>query len=250
MFIFNKIHSSSKWSRSNESLKRAVARYIQHAILITLTETELPRRKNALREICRVYGYGFITGEFGNKNDGSILFSLEEFEEVHSENHKLSNKVFKIGRHTTPPSYATLGVLRHRKSGLILVVGVYHTPSSVEGDLYHHRKTSRVITWYANVRSLRKRANALKKHYHATAAIISCDWNINWHKKWVRALIKTMFPAWKSTWQRHVPKGGTHGRRLIDWSLVKGNVKVLSSDLFVDDASSDHRPYIERISVG
>jgi hypothetical protein len=146
-FVFNKIHSSSKYNESPDSLSRAVARYIQHAILVTLTETERPERKGALRQICQEKNYGLITGHHGPKNDGSILYSKAEFEEVHSEDHKLSNRVFKVGPRTSPPSFATVGVLRHKESGKSIVVGVYHTPSGVEGDIFHHHRTARVIAW-------------------------------------------------------------------------------------------------------
>lgn len=248
MTVINHIHSSGRYNRSVESLKRAVNRYTKDADLITLTETEYASKEAMLR---KVQGYGSVIGTVNNRNDCTILFKKSKYRLIHHENFKLSNLSFELGGHRTPPSYATFAVLEVLKTKKRIVVGVIHAPSDVETSVRTKRRTQRVRAWAVNTRAFRTRTNKLRKQFHADAAMMCADWNVNFKLAWVRTMFRVMYPRWKATWVGHLPKGrwGTLGVRIIDATFIRGAIHLINIRLYDDDPSSDHRPFFERLSL-
>lgn len=243
---FKHVHSSSRFDRSVESLLNATHKYQREGSIITYTEVQYEPRENALRKI---EGWGFVAGDESPHNDGGILFDRSVWTLKYSENFKATNKTFfKTGGGRTQPAYATIAVLEHKETGKVIAVLVVHLPSSVEGDLSRKDSTFRTLSWFDSFSNTRKRLRAVAKAEHADAMLYIADYNVDFKKAWVRALIKTLAPRYKNAWTRTNIAGGTLGRRIIDATLMRGNVDVVGSARLLDnDASSDHRPYVEEL---
>lgn len=240
------IHSSSRYDRSAESLRKAFSEYVKSAALVTFTEVEFEPRERALHAPY----WKKVTGDESNRNDSAICWDTRRLELVHDEQFPIKGSVFaRAGGKKVDQLYATIAVLEDGL-GASFVVSVVHLPSSVEGDLAHGRKTGRTSAWYSAVRQVRKRTKTLKRKFKADACMIVADWNIDFKKPWARAVIKAAFPSWKLTWRQVEVRGGTHGKRIIDGTVIKGNYSIIKGAyLIADDDSSDHRPYREILGV-
>lgn len=224
------IHSSSRYDRSVSSLEKATARYASLADIIFYTEVSGNDRARALI----TPGFTRLVGNEGGFDDCGIIFKRSRFELLHTESFHMGG-----GR------YAQIGVLKDKLNGKRLVVSSAHLPAHLEADMVAGRRTPRVILWTRNAITLRMKVNRLKRRFKCHAAIISADWNLDFKLQRVRAIFHTMFPAWTNTWVRKFPIAGTHGQRIIDWIVFKGQLKIYKrARLMVDDDSSDHRPLI------
>lgn len=239
---FEHIHSSSRFNRDPESLHKAFADYTHKSSLVTFTEVEFEPREKALV----MPGWNKVTGDESNRNDSAVCWNEARFIGVYDEQLPIKGSVFsRMGGKKADQLYATIVVLEDGL-GKSFVVGVIHLPSDVEEDLSKRRKTERTVSWYLACNQLRRRVNKLKRKFKADGSMIVADWNIDFKKAWARALVKTLFPTWKLTWTNTNVAGGTHGKRIIDATIIRGDFSVVgSAKLGRDDNSSDHRPYGE-----
>lgn len=238
---FKHTHSSGKYNAPAAELHKAVQSYAETASIITFTEVDREVREKALK----LRGFGVLATDHGAKDDSAIVYNGAEWQKIYHRPHLVGSHLFKLGGHLSSPLWAQVAVLEHKQTKKRVVVGVCHFPSGVEGDLAHHRKTDRIAAWRQSTNNLRKHLNAVKRHYHADAIILSGDWNINFKHTWARALIKANFPIWNLVWSRAgLPSRGTHGARLIDGAVLRG-LRVLQAFVEKDDPSSDHTPWSE-----
>ena len=243
---FTHIHSSSLYERSAASLKAAATEYNSVADLVTYTETQAEYRESAIRA-ANGKEFGFVSGDITYSNDCSIAFRKSKFKLIYKENYKSTNLAYinKRGR-KRDPQYATTAVLEDVSNNKRIVVTVIHLAAGVESDLWLKRTTARTRSWYSAFRGAKARANTLKKKFNASAVLFIADFNLDFKKRWARALVKSLAPLYTLTWTKTNVTGGTHGRHLIDATLIRGSLKVKGSAvLFADDNSSDHRPYKE-----
>lgn len=240
------IHSSSRYDRSPKSLHEAFLSYVPHSSLVTFTEVEFEAREKALHAPY----WNKVTGDKSNRNDSAVCWDERRLISSYDEQFAIKGSVFaRAGGNKVDQLYATIVVLEDGL-GKSFVVGVIHLPSSVEGDLSKGQKTDRTGSWFSACNQLRRRVNELKRKFKADGSMIVADWNIDFKKAWSRVLIKTIFPSWKLTWREVEVKGGTHGRRIIDGTVVRGNFSVIEgAHLIKDDDSSDHRPYQESLAL-
>lgn len=236
MKTFKHIHSSSRFDRTTVSLDNALDAYIRHQPdLITLTEVARERREKPLRRT----GWDVITGDKSGWDDCAIMYSTNRYKVLHSESFDMGG----TGR------YAQIAVLLDKAEQKRLVVASVHYPASVEYELFKKVTSRDTVLWTKAVWSLKRRVNALKRKFKARGIVIAADWNVDFKKEWVRALIKAIHPSYSNTWQAPYPARGTHGRRVIDATLFKGRLKTASpARLLKDDDSSDHRPYINSLA--
>lgn len=116
---------------------------------------------------------------------------------------------------------------------------IIHMPSGVEG-LTGLRRNEQARVWRDAARTLAAYVAGLDG-----PAVITGDWNVNLRRDWVRALLADLFPGFEHT---PLPKrGGTHGRRFIDFSLARGI--DLTAARVVPNQASDHRALIERARI-
>lgn len=246
--IIKHIHSSGKFNGSNKTLFAAAKKYNGAADLVTYTEVEFERRENAVRK-ANGKTFGFVSGDKGNANDCAISYN-SNFKLVYTEMFKATDKRIHMSKNKLRDElYSTIAIFDDIVNGKRLLVCTTHYASSVESDLDKKRyRAERAAQWMDSVPSSIKRANKLSRQYKCDGIIVCGDFNLNFKKKWARALIKSIAPKYSITWT-YLPTGGTHGNRVIDATLIRKNkkLKLLSSaKLFEDDNSSDHRPYIEK----
>lgn len=233
-----KIHSSSRYDKSPNSLSRATARYTDVADIVTYTEISDNERASVLKDIT---GWKFLNTNFSGWDDCGILLKEPRFKVIHHEGFKLP-RGNSGGKEYV--SVAQIAVVYDRDHGHTFVIAVAHFPASVEGLIRRKQKTERTVAWNLNVAATRRRVNRLKRRYRAQSAFIVADWNVDFKKFWVRAYMKTLFPNYKNSWVRPFPADGTHGDRIIDGTLFKGRAaRYERTRLFFDDDSSDHRPF-------
>jgi len=242
------VHSSSRYDRSVASLIQAAKRYKFFADIITWTEVEHQHRELALHEA--LPNWRHITGDKSYANDCGISFRPNRFGLKFFDHDRATDSRYpNVKGMLRDPAYATYAVLEDLETGDVVVVAVVHLASSVEGDLRIKRITKRTISWTTGFIGVKRRANRLKKAWKADGVMLVADWNVDFKQAWVRALVKAMAPSYRVTWtDPNSVEGGTHGRRLIDATLLRGRLAVRgSARLMRDDKSSDHRPYRERL---
>lgn len=247
---FKHIHSSSRFDRSVEGLIKAAKKYNSDASIVTYTEVQYEPREKAVR-VAGGDGWGLVAGDKSPHNDGVIAYDKAVWTKVYSESFKATDLTyFKVGGGRTQPAYATIAVLEHKETKKRVAILVVHLPSNVESDVSNKKKTPRTLSWFSSFGGTRKRLNTVAKAEHADALMYIADYNLDFKKAWVRTLIKTLAPRFTSTWTNLKFDGGTHGKRVIDATLLKGKIEVEgSARLYSDDASSDHRPYAETLRL-
>lgn len=226
---------------------KAARRYRKYAEIITWTEVEHEHRERAMREALPKWGH--ITGDKSYANDCGISFNPNRLSLLFCDHDRTTESRYpNVKGMLRDPAYATYAVFKDNETGNVVVVAVVHLASSVEGDLRIKRITKRTISWTTGFIGTKRRTNRLMKVWDADAAAIVADFNVDFKMAWVRALIKAMAPSYSHTWRVHRIDGGTHGRRLIDATLLRGRLRVQGSAVLMpDDNSSEHRPYRERL---
>jgi hypothetical protein len=246
---FVHIHSSSRYDRSPAVLSKAAGKYAQDADFLTFTEVATPERKAAVREgLGDEWRSSWGTLPHGADDQG-VAWKKDRFKVVYEETFKASDfQYFTTRGNPFPKAAIKIVVLEDRTNGKRFAVGVMHLASSVESWLAKKESTRRTIVWFDSFRNGKSRLNKVAKEHGAVARLFVADFNIDFKKAWARALVKTMAPAYMNTWKNVNVAGGTHGRRIIDATLVRGKMGVKkSAELYEDDASSDHRPYVETL---
>lgn len=236
MHPFKHNHLSTRYDRSVESLERVLRSYIKDgADIITLTEVDSEKREKVIRSF---EGWGSITGDKTGRDDCAVMWKQSEWEVIHAE-------TFNVAKYMAGNIGAAVAVLQHKHLRYRIVVSVVHLPSSVEGEA--RVMGGRADEWFLARRNWVRRVKKLKRAYKADAMAIIADWNIDLKKRWVKVLIKSLHPRWKFVWNlSDLPAGGTHGKRIIDFTLIKGKIRVVKRPkIHRTTAASDHRGYDE-----
>jgi hypothetical protein len=243
MKTFVHIHSSSRYDRSVDSLRRAVSRYIKDSDLVTFTEVEYEHREKVLRQ---VKGWGCATGDISPRNDSGIIWDLEVWQLIDEGN----EVVAKVAAYGQKPVSATWACLRHRETGLVVVVIAVHAPSDVQGPS-RLKPTQRTAAWWSTMRGVKRLWKRLSKTFNTDGLLVTGDWNVDIKKVWVRALFKSFAPSFSLVWSgKDFPKDGTHHSRIIDFSFIRGAVKrIVNPRIYRDDDSSDHQPFVEKLGI-
>jgi len=114
---------------------------------------------------------------------------------------------------------------------------IIHLPSGVEDDLRDGDADG------AQARVYRDAIGGLRRLVASIdgPVVITGDWNLDLRKQWVRDFLKRHFPEFTPTWRAgNLPELGTHGSRVIDFSLVRG-FSVTAAHVVPDFGASDHR---------
>jgi hypothetical protein len=240
--MFQHVHSSSRFDRSVPSLFAAASRYNLLAELVTYTEVDKEKREEGIRK-ANGDVFGLVSGDESNKNDCAISYKKSRFRLIGQEQF-LATKI-----DYTPGGvdlYATIALLEDRSTHKRIIVCVIHLPAHIETDMRRGKSTAKTRAWYRAFARTKRRCNFLMRRHRAVAVLLVADYNLNFKKEWVRNLLKHQAPKYKHTWHNLKVRLGTHGKRIIDATLIRGKMKG-SARLFVDDDSSDHRPYVETL---
>ena len=138
----------------------------------------------------------------------------------------------KDGRHITRTA-SPLVIITDRDGSRTVVITA-HAPATVEGEW--KSPSARAKAHRQLARALAKAANEAMVEHRCDAAIILADWNLDHRLLWVRAWWALRFPRWTVV----APNLGTHGRRTIDYALVRGlDARMVRRQALT--RASDHR---------
>jgi hypothetical protein len=241
------IHSSGRHDRDRRVVRRALDSYAErHPAVLTLTEYQGKDHRAALIEwaITHDYSIGQAPGAAGNCALAVAPgWSLERF-----WSHQLTRHEQRRGPGGPPPPQCATAIVRHTATGKRCLWSLAHLPPNVEGDFRRPGKPAyRVWLWLRIVREWRRHLRRIARRHNVRRRAVVADFNLNVERAWVRAALRARFPGLRLTW-RDFPGPGTHHRRVIDATLT--NLRILeAAELLPDDASSDHRPYVEVLEL-
>jgi hypothetical protein len=235
------------------SLETAIDNWREISSLITLTEVATANRAQSLRE--KGWGYWNATAQGGRADDAGICWDKSVWREKQHWVRKLYGR-FQSTNQVLSGLWATSALLQHTDSGHLLLVSCSHMPHDVEGkggfktvgDGWRARKEayqSAMKAWSTHIQDLNRRKKP-------DALIVCGDWNINLKDNWFRSY---MLNHWKPldlklAWKHFPTEGGSlGGNRIIDGTWYHG-MSTDGAELMPRSASSDHRPYKERFTLG
>lgn len=242
---FTHVHSSSRFDRSVESLEKAIDHYIDIGSIITFTEVAFPWRERPLVDVPK---WGHVLGDLSMRDDSGIIFDKEVWRKIEAGTAIVLQPMFwKENGEKVEPTGAAFAVLEHKDTNKRLLATVCHLPSGVEGPAGLSGLPNRVAAWREAQRNWKKEWNRLAKKHDVDGVLVVADWNINIKRKLFLPLFKAIQPGLTLVFNyKDVPVDGTHHKRWIDFSFIRGELKVVKSPwLLKDDNSSDHRPYAE-----
>lgn len=222
------VHLSGRYDRSPKSLRRQVEAAAEWADVITLTEVDRTARGDVLRELA---GFRLLRRGDGQRGESAILVRTTVWEVVAWDAVMLVDDLDGM----RGGQVASIALLRHRATGRTLLVSTTHTSAGVEAGwtasarAREHRDA--VTVWRHTVRAWRRR-------HRPDSELVVADWNLNAHRPWVRAWIRSAWPG--LTLPKWLPKRGTHGRRLIDWFLTR-RIRRARLRVMALTPASDHR---------
>lgn len=226
-------HLSLRYDRSESSKERAVTTAMQSAHTLSVTEVWEHRKRLAKYAAERNWGVR-------QRLDTAVLWSKETWAFVADISESIHGKWTKGSSYVSDNVGVPMVVLRHRTSGVVIVLTATHLQAAVEQDW----KGARAVAHRWCSAYIRNKANKVAKRYGATAIIWGADWNLNWKAGWVAQHLASLLPNWWSCWEGsgNAQKGGTHGPRLIDIIFMRGAKPVADSSKIADSkGASDHR---------
>lgn len=239
---FTHAHFSGLWNASALDWREAVETATVVASVVTFTETTV-RNPSAGRKWGAYHGE-----ERPGANEGSVLWNGAVFEQAGPGFAvPISSTVYALGNGRPRPRVHLIGVpLRHRETGRLVVVAVFHMPSAVEGRNALVRGVRRSTAYVEALAGMREQRRALREVHPGAAFLFAGDLNLNVRRPWVRAFLKAGLPGLRSAWKT-MPKRGTHGRRVIDDALHSRRLKVEgSARRLARPDGFDHAPVLTR----
>lgn len=222
------LHASGLHSTSNADVRAWVAGQIKAHAPAYLTHTEAGRHRSALT-LHDGYGVVHPRGDEGQA-ECAIQYRLDGPARI-GTGWPIRLSSLPIPRRSGDFCYATYAEFEDHHHLAI------HLPSGVEGPggLLDNEQA----------RVYRDAIGGLRRFVAGLGGpvIISADWNLDLRQPWVKDYLRTHFPDFTPT---AIPvAGGTHGKRFIDFSLVRGFTAV--GDV-IANPTSDHRALLERIT--
>lgn len=237
---FKHAHLSTRYDDPVIALRRVVKGYIEDgAHVVTLTEVDSEKREKALR----FDGWGVVTGDKTGRDDCGILWEESVWHILHKE-------TFNVGEYMAGNIGAALVILENKATGHRVLFSVIHTPSSVEGN--GRVEGGRRDEWYQSVRRWKKHCETVAKQFNTKRFVLVADWNLDLKRRWVQSVIRGIFGRrYRFVWNlRDLPVGGTHGPRLIDWTMMRGELRTARGPkIHRSTAASDHKGYDEVIEL-
>jgi hypothetical protein len=235
-------HSSSLYSETPQSLANQLDRAIKaddpDATVLTFTEVGSDNRAQVLKDANEGWA-AWVPG----KTDVGIMWRKADYSPIWKEAHKLTDKVWTDGQGRKHETWCATAFLEHIDGQTLFLSGC-HLPSHVQnGSNYYDNAQAKA--WKSALDGWGNYWNNKRKKDHPTLAILTGDWNVDFHMSVWRDRVQSYFPSLFLGWKGNMPNGGTHGARLIDGSM--STTKAKKCVLLKDDGSSDHRPFGEKL---
>lgn len=250
------LYSSSRFSRSPQSLVRAINKWLaEYPAIDTFGFSEMSgeERAEAATRALEANGFNVIRGNPGF--DESMAAFLDDRWRLVAWCARDLGVKFRRGRNPNArvtvitacveDKYAKKGDKANR-----LVRSFIHAPAHVGDQKFTWRDaTVRQLNWLKTMRAWRRHMNQYAKVHHADAIIGTGDLNRDVKKRAVRAYFRTAWARWSLITRR----GATFGKRLIDASLAKARFGLVIGRPYtavVDShGSSDHDALYEVVDV-
>lgn len=246
MTKFNHIHASGRYDRTPKSLAAAVEGYMSKSALITLTEVSAERREQALRNLCIEQNWSVVTGDKSGMDDSAVMWDNDVFKKVAGGTHILSGYTYDaMGGGVCYAAWAVLALANGKR----LLVLAAHQASGVEDGGTLSGAVERVRKWRKDTRALKELWNRLAAKHNVDAISVSCDWNVNIKRLFFRTLFKRKYPGMTLAPRKPWPARGSLGNRLIDFTFVRGSIRVENVYVMPLNDSSDHKPYVETFVI-
>lgn len=232
---FNHTHGSGRFTVGAGLLGTWLDRQRVSSDLITYTEVDKNKRASELK----APGWEVVYGDKGPRDDCGIAWRSAVFTKVWAGTITLDAPSYRNKRGwMTDQAEAAYAVLE-LNTGKRVVVGVAHMPTSVGG--------TRIYSFAA--RSLRKNAQELSKKHRGDAIMLVADWNRNLRLAATRTYLRRYAPKYRVTWNSSLPKRGTFGHEIIDFTLAHGLKVIRRPHLLAHSAVSDHTGYRETLAL-
>lgn len=227
------VHASSRYDRSPASLHRQALRFAG-ADVTTWTEVSRPARKRALA----------VSGVRVWSPPGQLAITYaRSWATVDRGSYRPTRAVYRSKSGRLVVSRVVWAVLQ--RAGVRVLVTVTHLPAHVQaGDHWQQDHPQRVRVWKLAVAGWAAETTRQRARYDPDATLVVADWNVDVRRAVWRRIVARRFPGLRLTWRPPYPRAGTAGRRLIDATLTDARGRA---QLLPGDASSDHRPYLERL---
>jgi hypothetical protein len=239
---FTHAHFSGRWDASARDWRRATRRATALASVVTFTETT-SRNPRPVGAWAAYHGE-----ERPGANEGSVLWDGDVWEQ-HGPGFAVpvSRTIFALGNGKPRPRVHLIGVpLRHKPTGRVVVVAVFHMPSAVEsarGLVPGVRRSAALVEACAGMVAYRR---GLRKEYPRAAFLFAGDLNLNVRRPWVRAFLRAALPGLRTAWKR-LPERGTHGSRVIDDARHSRRLQVVgTARRLAKPDGFDHAPLLTR----
>jgi len=252
---FFHVHQSGKFSTTKEQVHEAALKATAHASIYTGTEVITPHQAEGLK----INGFGLVIGNKNPRDDCFIMYDEMVWTKLHGATHQLSNKTyFTADGRATAPACGAFAVLKHKSTGQVMVVAVWHSPPSVESARGMTGVAGRVRAWRDEHKGFKQHWNTLCRRYNTNTVLVCGDWNLDLKRPVLRTLVKALQPGLVLAWspkalsaipsrvyKNHFP--GTHGTRLIDATYLRGKVVAKSAPKILPRPFPvfDHNPYRE-----
>jgi hypothetical protein len=230
-------HTSSRYDRTSASLAHLAHQLrARHPDLLTVTEVDNPRRARALR--ARGWAVYRPPG-----TDVAISWPRARWRLAGARSQGLGMGT-GAGWVVLDPRHPRSAGTQH--SGRILVT-LAHLPAHVQDGDSWRAGEHQVTRWRHAVRRWAHQLEVVTARRDPDLVLVVADWNVDLRRAHWRAVVRSYFPGLSITWRRPLPAAGTHaGHRLIDATLTDGRGRAR---LLPRTASSDHRPYTERVTA-
>lgn len=213
------VHSSSRYDRPADTLGRAVRSYARRAGVITWTEVSADHRA---RELHKLRSWRSYTPD---GTDVAASWRRDRWRVRHLSAPVLSPFHFTTtGGYRSLTQHAAVSVLDRRADKLRLLLVVAHLPARPR------ESPARGRVWGTALAELRELVPELRRRWCPDLVLITGDWNVTARR------VSRAFPGLSLTWRGPAP--GVNGT----YTNGRGVAHLLAPN-----ASSDHRPYAERV---
>ena len=225
-------HSSGLHSVEPVALRVALTRQLtDKPEFLSLTEM-MSEARAAVLQAFPDYALARVKGPDG-ADECVLLVKLTRYRVVSIRAVKLSER--PIPRRSGKFDHALVVVLKSLRTGSVHTRIVVHRPSGVEGR-FGIRRNAQGACYRDGTAGLVKLLASIDGRVAVTG-----DWNLSLRRRWVRRYLARHFPEFTPTWHPgNLPELGTHGGRIIDYSLLRG-YSVSAAEVVPHFGASDHR---------
>lgn len=242
---FDNTHCAGRFDQSVSLFDAQMDAMRSYSHAVGVTEID----KNARARKLQVPGWNAIWGDKGPRDDCGITTKKSKFKVVYEETHTCSHATYVNERGWKVDSTeCAFQVVQDLDTGELVLLGELHTPHGMAPELRGNKIHSDVAKAYLDIaKAYLRRAKRLMKEYKIKYAALSGDWNLNFRFAWVRTWFRHFFVGWKMNWTyKGLPDSGTHGRDIIDGTLLK-RLKPIRRRMLQRVKGDDHSGYTEHL---